>query len=189
MEDEKIMKNNENEEVVGIFEWMISNILMSIPIVGTIMTLRWSFSTNVKNSKKNWARSMVALWGVMFIFIGSSMQLFNKSVGIVIILIGVGLIIIIKGQVEVERENVINEEQVQSIKIMTVWKWLILVIVSIIPIIGHIVIIIVAVSSKGSKKNWAIASLLTVFITQGLFFLMSLGVVGVIGSFATDFTR
>ncbi len=189
MEDVKIIKNSKNEEVVGVLEWMISNILMSIPIVGTIMTLHWSYSDNVKNSKKIWARSMVAFWGGVFIFIGSLIQPFNKLLGIVIILIGVGLIIIIKGQAGAERENVINEGQVQSIEIMKVWKWVILVTVSTIPIIGHIAISIVAVSSKGSKKNWAIASLLTVFITQALFYLMSLGVVGAIGSFATDFTR
>lgn len=42
---------------VGVWEWLWSSIVASIPIVGFIVLLVWAFKSSTKPSKRNWARS------------------------------------------------------------------------------------------------------------------------------------
>ena len=49
------------DETVGVGEWMLTTLLCIIPIVNIVMMFVWSFSSNTKPSKKNWARAAL-IW-------------------------------------------------------------------------------------------------------------------------------
>ncbi|MCR5417039.1 MAG: hypothetical protein K6E79_09610 [Pseudobutyrivibrio sp.] len=55
-------------ETVSLGEWMLTYLLMLIPIVNIVMLFVWAFG-NSKESKKNWARATL-IWYVIAIVIG-----------------------------------------------------------------------------------------------------------------------
>lgn len=55
------MYSNTNERPVAVGEWMVTMLLMSIPIVNLILLLVWAFSGNTAVSKCNWAKASL-LW-------------------------------------------------------------------------------------------------------------------------------
>ena len=61
------VSNNQNQPV-SVGEWIITYILMCIPIVGIVMTFIWAFGEDAKLSKKNWARAVLVLMLVCIIF-------------------------------------------------------------------------------------------------------------------------
>jgi len=50
---------NENNRPVGIGDWMITLILLSIPIVNIVLCLYWAFSSATPVSKSNFAKAML----------------------------------------------------------------------------------------------------------------------------------
>ncbi len=54
-----------NQSVVTIGDWIITMILMCIPIVNFILLLVWAFSASTPVSKANWAKA-----SLIFILIG-----------------------------------------------------------------------------------------------------------------------
>ena len=74
--------NVKNTSTVSIGDWIITLILMMIPLVGFIMLFVWAFGGNTPESKSNWAKAMlifyvigfvlaILLWGAIAAFIGS----------------------------------------------------------------------------------------------------------------------
>ena len=51
--------------VVSIGEWIITFILLAIPIVNIIMLFVWSFGADVNQSKKNYAKASLILFAVI----------------------------------------------------------------------------------------------------------------------------
>jgi hypothetical protein len=63
---------------VSVGEWMITILLMAIPIVNIIMLFIWAFSGNINISKANWAKATLIWWliiavvyALLFILLGS----------------------------------------------------------------------------------------------------------------------
>ncbi|HEY9167093.1 MAG TPA: hypothetical protein VIS48_13135 [Candidatus Kryptonia bacterium] len=52
------------EPAVGFGEWMITLLIMVIPIVNIVMLLVWAFSQNTNESKANWAKASL-VWMVI----------------------------------------------------------------------------------------------------------------------------
>ncbi|MCJ7764608.1 MAG: hypothetical protein MUP09_01555 [Thiovulaceae bacterium] len=55
-----------------IGDWILSWILMSIPVVGVILLFVWALCSNVQKSKQNFARAtfvVILFWSLLFIFI------------------------------------------------------------------------------------------------------------------------
>ena len=48
---------NLNERPISIGNWLISLILVSIPLVNIVMLLVWAFSDGTSESKANWAKA------------------------------------------------------------------------------------------------------------------------------------
>ena len=48
-------------QTVSVGEWIISYILLCLPIVNIIMMFIWAFGANAKPSKKTWARAMLII--------------------------------------------------------------------------------------------------------------------------------
>ncbi|MBN1892749.1 MAG: hypothetical protein JW780_08210 [Clostridiales bacterium] len=46
---------------VSVGEWIVTYILMAIPLVNFIMLIVWAFGSDAAPSKKNWAKAMLIL--------------------------------------------------------------------------------------------------------------------------------
>ena len=58
-------------DVVSLGDWMISTLLICIPIVGLVMLFVWGFGGSTNPSKRNWARASL-VWmaiGIVFSFL------------------------------------------------------------------------------------------------------------------------
>ncbi len=79
MENETVQSIPVNESPqytpISLGEWVITTIILAIPIVGFIMLFVWGFGSNTQPSKANWAKAtliMIAVSIVLtFIFLGS----------------------------------------------------------------------------------------------------------------------
>ena len=57
-----------NEKIVSTSEWIITNLIMLIPVVNIIMLFVWSFGNNTTLNKANWAKASLIVWTLGFIF-------------------------------------------------------------------------------------------------------------------------
>ena len=79
MENETIQSNPVNDlpqyTPISVGEWVITIIIIAIPIVGFIMLFVWGFGSNTQPSKANWAKAALIMIGISivlsFLFFGS----------------------------------------------------------------------------------------------------------------------
>tara|TARA_Y100000758_G_C15718636_1_gene300019 strand:+ start:147 stop:416 length:270 start_codon:yes stop_codon:yes gene_type:complete len=79
MENETIQSNPVNNSPqyapISVGEWVITIIIIAIPIVGFIMLFVWGFGSNTQPSKANWAKATLIMIGISivlsFLFLGS----------------------------------------------------------------------------------------------------------------------
>ena len=79
MENETIQSNPVNDSPqytpISVGEWVITIIIIAIPIVGFIMLFIWGFGSNTHPSKANWAKASLIMIGISivlsFLFLGS----------------------------------------------------------------------------------------------------------------------
>ena len=57
-----------NEKIVTTSEWILTNLIMLIPIINIIMLFVWSFGNNTNLNKANWAKASLIVWTIGFIF-------------------------------------------------------------------------------------------------------------------------
>lgn len=63
------MSNSELEKPMTIGDWILTWILLSIPVVGLIMLFVWALSSNTQKSKQNFARAtfvVIFFWFILF---------------------------------------------------------------------------------------------------------------------------
>lgn len=69
---------DENNQPVGIGDWMITLILLSIPILNIVLCFWWAFSSGTPVSKSNFAKAtlmfMVIAIALYMILIGSMLS-------------------------------------------------------------------------------------------------------------------
>lgn len=53
--------NDPNYKPVSVGDWMITYLLMCIPLVNIILLFVWAFGSNTPQSKANWAKASL-LW-------------------------------------------------------------------------------------------------------------------------------
>ena len=61
------MENN-NYRPMSIGDWIVTWILMAIPIVNFVLLLVWAFSTNTQPSKKSWAQASLIFLLIIIVF-------------------------------------------------------------------------------------------------------------------------
>ena len=79
MGNETIQSNPVNDlpqyTPISVGEWVITIIIIAIPIVGFIMLFVWGFGSNTQPSKANWAKAALIMIGISivlsFLFLGS----------------------------------------------------------------------------------------------------------------------
>ena len=65
MENQNYVPNPEyakQQSVVSIGEWVITFILMAIPVVNFVMIFVWAFGGGTSASKANWAKAILIFW-------------------------------------------------------------------------------------------------------------------------------
>ena len=68
---------NESQQYnpISVGEWIITTIILAIPIVGFIMLFVWGFGNNTQPSKANWAKAALIMMGIgivlSFLFLGT----------------------------------------------------------------------------------------------------------------------
>lgn len=67
---------------VSVGDWIVTMIIMAIPLVNIVMLFVWGFSDNTKLSKANWAKAtlifmaiMLVLYLIIFVIIGTAVGL------------------------------------------------------------------------------------------------------------------
>ena len=69
---------------ISVGNWMLTTLLMCIPIVNLVLLFVWAFGSNTPESKANWARASL-MWMViavvlsilLFVVMGSGLALFG----------------------------------------------------------------------------------------------------------------
>ena len=56
------------ESDVSVGEWLLSTVLVLMPVVGFILALVWAFSSETAKAKQNWAKAMLIIKVVGIIF-------------------------------------------------------------------------------------------------------------------------
>ena len=70
-----IENNQEISPIMTVKDWVITLILLSIPLVNIIMIIVWAVNDTTNRNKKNFALATLIMWGiaiVLFIILGSS---------------------------------------------------------------------------------------------------------------------
>lgn len=57
-----------NKSVVSVVDWLITMLIMAIPIVNFIMLFIWAFGSSTPESKANWAKAQL-VWMVIGIIL------------------------------------------------------------------------------------------------------------------------
>ena len=88
MSNETIQPNPLNKSPqytpLTIGDWIITAIILAIPIVGFVMLFVWGFGSNTQPSKANWAKATLIMIGISFII---ALLFFGSITGIIINLI------------------------------------------------------------------------------------------------------
>ena len=60
---------------MSVGDWIITSLIVAIPIVGFVMLFVWGFGSNTQPSKANWAKATLIMIGISivlsFLFLGS----------------------------------------------------------------------------------------------------------------------
>lgn len=64
---------------ISVKEWVITLIILGIPIVGFIMLFIWAFGNDTDASKSNWAKAQLIVISIMFIISITFIVLFGMS--------------------------------------------------------------------------------------------------------------
>ena len=61
----------ENNKIITTSEWIITKLIMFIPIVNIIMLIIWAFNNKTNINKSNWAKAnlIIMIFRVIFYFI------------------------------------------------------------------------------------------------------------------------
>lgn len=61
--------NDKKSQVVSTGDWLVTKILMQIPILNIILLLIWSFQKDQNYNKSNWAKATLIIYIIKIVFI------------------------------------------------------------------------------------------------------------------------
>lgn len=61
------MENQQNAPVMSVKDWLITYLIMIIPIVGFVMLFVWAFGSGNNPSKSNWAKASLIWVAIMMV--------------------------------------------------------------------------------------------------------------------------
>ena len=75
--------DNRSAPVISLGEWIITFIVLAIPLVNIIMLFVWGFSSGTNPSKQNFCRAALILYAICFVlfFLFGGMAFFSAMRG------------------------------------------------------------------------------------------------------------
>jgi heme/copper-type cytochrome/quinol oxidase subunit 2 len=73
------MNQNFEEKPVTILDWLLTMLIMTIPLINLIMLIVWAFDSGTNPSKSNWAKASL-IW--MLISVVLMILLFSFFIGL-----------------------------------------------------------------------------------------------------------
>ena len=70
-----------NYNPMSIGDWIITNLIVAIPIVGFVMLFVWGFGSNTQPSKANWAKATLIMIGISIVIF---LLFFGSILGVLI---------------------------------------------------------------------------------------------------------
>lgn len=64
--------------VVSIKEWLLTNLILLIPLVNIVMTLVWAFSSNTNPNKANYFKAALILF-VIYLVLAVAVVIFGSA--------------------------------------------------------------------------------------------------------------
>lgn len=64
--------------VVSIKEWLLTNLILMIPLVNIVMTLVWAFSSNTNPNKANYFKAALILF-VIYLVLAVAVVIFGSA--------------------------------------------------------------------------------------------------------------
>lgn len=58
---------NTHEEPISIGSWMLTLLILALPIIGIVMAFVWSFGNTPQKSKKNFSRAILIYWAIAIV--------------------------------------------------------------------------------------------------------------------------
>ena len=85
MENETTQPNPVNDtqqyNPMSIGNWIITSLIVAIPIVGFVMLFVWGFGSNTQPSKANWAKATLIMIGISIVIF---LLFFGSILGVLI---------------------------------------------------------------------------------------------------------
>ena len=79
-------KVENKDKVISTSDWVLTKLILLVPIVNIIMLFVWAFNSKTNLNKSNWAKASIIVWTIgflfyviiIFLFIAFFMNMFNK---------------------------------------------------------------------------------------------------------------
>ena len=79
-------KAENKDKVISTSDWVLTKLILLVPIVNIIMLFVWAFNSKTNLNKSNWAKASIIVWTIgflfyfiiIFLFIAFFMNMFNK---------------------------------------------------------------------------------------------------------------
>lgn len=82
VEVKEVNRKEDSSEVVSVGEWLMTSLIMAIPIVNIVMVFVWAFGGGAKKSKANFFKAAIIMMIISivlaFFFIGSLLALLSE---------------------------------------------------------------------------------------------------------------
>ena len=65
-----------NRAIISVGDWIITFIILAIPLVSVVMLFVWAFSSSTPVSKSNFAKANLIIWAIillLFLFFGTAL--------------------------------------------------------------------------------------------------------------------
>ena len=69
---------NENQKQMSVKDWLITLLLMAIPIVGIVLLFVYAFGNNENVNKQNWAKAQLIMLAIIFAIVIFCLILFGS---------------------------------------------------------------------------------------------------------------
>jgi len=82
MEPQAVEKTTENNNIphVSTAVWLITLLLVSIPVINVVMLFVWAFSKSTNPSKSAWAKAVLIYSGILIVLFIAILILFGSTV-------------------------------------------------------------------------------------------------------------
>jgi len=57
---------NQDQKPMSVKDWLITLLLMAIPVVGIVLLFVYAFGSNENENKKNWAKAQLIMLAIVF---------------------------------------------------------------------------------------------------------------------------